>query len=370
MKTILYICLLILQITNVFAQEKGYVNDKDGYTNLRQNKSSSSPVIGILLEGKSFQYYPSTYSDWYRVNLKQKNAYVHKSKIKSYALIKAEINHFYSDFYNSDPNDAEHTASNNGKLFDLTLLYPLAAIDAYCEQREKIKNFLIKEYESPIHDMIDLELIYYRLTQIESTCSKDIHQAIKTAAKKIDENLGDQHTYLKTTTENNGTYNSYFISELDGKSITYYLNHNNIITEAKMYYSGEICASDDSITFKILDQLSASNKDEQPFYLYVFNSILNASDGALAEVMGGYCIDFMKTHPCEFSRLIDDPLYKKDFDSWINYMGLEYFYEENPIDVVTKDFETIKTKLDCKYEVNQLEIIERKIITCIDLIDF
>jgi hypothetical protein len=99
---------------------------------------------------------------------------------------KSEMARFFFEYYSDDRKNAELTAVNNEKLFSLTLNYPLAAMTAFCEQEKKVQEFLISEFETPIHDQIDLQLIYSRLDGIQIPCS-DAHRitdVLKTAIEK------------------------------------------------------------------------------------------------------------------------------------------------------------------------------------------
>src|SRR4030095_4160329 len=74
----------------------------------------------------------------------------------------------------------------------------------------------------------------------------------------------------------------------------------------KNYYLGNIKASDDSLTFRLLD-IVTDKFEQNPLYFYVFNKIFFKADGALAEIMGLYC----------FKMLLNNPKYT------INYFTLE-----------------------------------------------
>ncbi len=60
-----------------------YIEDKDGFTNLRKEKSSSSEVLQKIKSGEQVEVLDNT-GDWWQVKTKEgKTGYVHKSRIKS-----------------------------------------------------------------------------------------------------------------------------------------------------------------------------------------------------------------------------------------------------------------------------------------------
>jgi hypothetical protein len=111
---------------------------------------------------------------------------INRIQINTFEEQKSEMIEFFLGFYNSDRNNAEMAAVHNEKLFSSTRSYPLAAMTAFCEQEKEVQDFLISEYLAPIHDQVDLQLIYSLLSDIKSPCS-DAHRitdALKTAMEK------------------------------------------------------------------------------------------------------------------------------------------------------------------------------------------
>ncbi|WKV11823.1 SH3 domain-containing protein [Marivirga harenae] len=69
------------------AQEVGYINDPDGYTNIREGQSSDTEIIARFVTGERFLYYPAANSSWWKVvkkisRNKTVEGYVHKSRIQ------------------------------------------------------------------------------------------------------------------------------------------------------------------------------------------------------------------------------------------------------------------------------------------------
>ena len=169
-----------------YAQEKGYINDPDGYTNIRKQPSVESEIIGKLIEGEMFTYHPSN-SNWWKVEFKGVKGFVHSSRIESVIEVKKRINQYFVDYFESDRNNVELSEGNNEKLFLLSEKYPYSLLTSFCELNNEIQVFLLSEYESPIHDLIDLQLIFTRLKNTKVDCSgkQRILDALKLAGQKI-----------------------------------------------------------------------------------------------------------------------------------------------------------------------------------------
>ncbi len=60
----------------------GFINDPDGYTNVRKEMKSNSIIIAKVLEGVPFKYWVNENSNWYKVVLiSGTKGYIHKSRI-------------------------------------------------------------------------------------------------------------------------------------------------------------------------------------------------------------------------------------------------------------------------------------------------
>jgi hypothetical protein len=364
----LTILFCLIGLIPIKSQEIGYINDSDGYANLRLEPSSESDIIGIIITGQEFKYYPDKNLDWWKVDFKFRTGFMHKSRIKDFHIATAEIGQFFQDFYSSDRNNVELGEGNNEKLFLLTQNYPLATLTVFCEQRKEIQVFLISEYESPIHDLIDLQLIYSQLISINSTCSETykITDALKIAAKSIGLKLNDTKSFIDIIPDFNqpnkykGTSNRWFTSSINGKSITFYLNHPQIDNYAKMFYQGQFRMMDDGLTFSILDSVLTNNPVTRPFYIYIFNSALRIADGALAESIGTECKQFMDKYPCEFISLRSNQKYSDNYNKWIDFEAFEYYFEENAIESITKKYDSLKGK--CNVADSEFDYIKNRLI--------
>ena len=380
MKTLLpAIIVSILFITQIFAQEMGYINDSDGYSNLRSEPSGKSNIIGIITKGQEFYYYPDNSADWWRVEFLFQKGYMHKSRITNFKKVQSKVDQFYQEFYTTDRNNAEMGEVNNENLFLWFQDYPLACIKAFCSQKQEIQDFLLSELESPIHDMIDLQLIYSRLLSIDTTCAEQ-HKILKTIeidARNINIELKKQKIYTKSIPDFNKPNkeflitNQWFTSEINGKSILFYLEHPDIDTYSKMFYQGQFDVSDDSLTFAMLDSVLTKNTETRDFYLYIFNCVLRITDGALSEMMGKYCRAYLKNYPCDFIALKSSPIYKDNYNAWIDFAGYEYYYAMDPIKEINKNIDELKTivRENCKNQTDELENIRKKLIEFINEIN-
>ena len=368
----LVILLFSIGFAPTKAQQLGYINDNDGYTNLRLEPSGESDIIGIVTTGQEFKYYPDKNSDWWKIDFKFRTGYMHKSRIKDFEKVKSEISKYFQDYYSADRNNVELSEGYNEKLFIVTKDYPLATVTAFCELRKEVQVFLISIYESPLHDLIDLQLIYSRLISSKYTCSETykITDALKIAAGK----LGQELKNLKTFSDNIPDYNkpkkhptlinSWFVKELNGKPITFYLNHPQIDTYAKMFYQGQFALCDDTLTFAFLDSVLTTNQETQPFYLHVFNYAVKVADGALAEVMGSYCKPYFEKNTCRFIDLKTNKLYSDYYQKWIDFTAFEYYFEEKPYEAIDNAIKTIRPSVTiyCTDKEPELENIRLKLI--------
>jgi len=366
----------ILQLTVLFcliclipvkSQELGYINDSDGYTNLRLKPTGKSDVIGIITTGQEFKYYPNKNSDWWQVDFNFRTGFMHKSKIKDFNKVKSMISDFLQEYYSADRNNAEMSEVNNENLFLLTQDYPLATSKAFYEQGKETQTFLISNYEAPVNDLIDLQLIYSRLISIKSPLAETykIAEALKVAANKMNEELKDIKVFDYNIHDCNipdkyhTSTNKRFTSRFGGKSIIYFLNHPKIDTYAKMYYEGQFSIFDNDQSFAMLDSLLTLNNETKAFYLYIFDSVLRLSDGALSEHIGNVCRVYLEKYPCEFIDLKNNKLYADNYIKWIDHAAFEYYYEQKPIEAINKNIDLIKTKVksDCPNKLRELERI-------------
>lgn len=153
--------------------------------------------------------------------------------------------------------------------------------------------------------------------------------------------------------------NKLFVDSLNNKPIDYYLNHPGIDTHAKLFYEGKFAVSDDTLTFAFLDSVLTNNPESREFYLYILNSVLKISDGALSEYIGLVCRKYLEKFPCEFISLKHNKLYSDNYQNWLDFIAHEYYFEHDPVDSVNRDIALIKKNLPkgCVEQSSELEYI-------------
>ncbi len=158
--------------------------------------------------------------------------------------------------------------------------------------------------------------------------------------------------------------NKWFVDSLNNKPINYYLNHPEIDKYSKLFYKGKFAVSDDNLTFSILDSVLTPNQETKAFYLFVFNSILRITDGALSEYIGLDCRAYLEKYPCDFIKLKNNKLYSDNYQKWIDFSAFEYYFEQEPIRTINEKMEIIKpiVEVNCKNHNTELENIRLKLI--------
>ncbi|MDR2408621.1 MAG: SH3 domain-containing protein [Bacteroidales bacterium] len=63
-------------------RKTGFINDNDGYVNLRTEPNTKSPIIGIIFNEVKIFYWENANSNWWKVEINRIEGYVHKSRIK------------------------------------------------------------------------------------------------------------------------------------------------------------------------------------------------------------------------------------------------------------------------------------------------
>lgn len=161
--------------------------------------------------------------------------------------------------------------------------------------------------------------------------------------------------------------NKWFVDSINKKPLDFYLNHPKIDKYSKLYYQGKFAASDDDFTFAFLDSVLTNNQETKDFYLFVFNSVLSISDGALAEYISHDCRLYFEKSPCEFLGFKNDKLYSANYEEWINQVAFDYYGEDSMINI-NKQFATLKTKVQhkCPKYLTELENNRLKIIKIIN----
>jgi len=120
-----------------------------------------------------------------------------------------------------------------------------------------------------------------------------------------------------------GLTNKKRINFLEGKSISFYLNHPRIDYSAKAFYKGELVLSNDFKNCSFIDSVLTSNDETRPFYLYLYNTIINLSTNAFDKKLGQNCLLYIEKNPCTFFELLNNSDIEINIVKWTNLVGIE-----------------------------------------------
>lgn len=90
MKKIAALCFSLCLLASICFGEVGLINDPDGYTNVREDASLKSKIVGKIYKDQVFQYFPSEDAKWYCVAVDGNGGYIHSSKVVSIAILPSE----------------------------------------------------------------------------------------------------------------------------------------------------------------------------------------------------------------------------------------------------------------------------------------
>ena len=98
--------------------------------------------------------------------------------------------------------------------------------------------------------------------------------------------------------------------------ISKYLDSKHISQVAKDYYNGKFAATADSRTLSILDSVSTTNHTTRPFYLLLMSRMMKTANGALAEIIGTRCKEFVEQHPNQTVSFLYNERGRKFLENW------------------------------------------------------
>jgi hypothetical protein len=96
-------------------------------------------------------------------------------------------------------------------------------------------------------------------------------------------------------------YYSASLDTLRSRGHYYYLADIKLRTIGQLILSDSIAPSDNYITFSCMDSITSRNKQTRDYFFPVFIKIVEKSDGALAEVVGSYILNYTKSYPKELA---------------------------------------------------------------------
>jgi hypothetical protein len=131
-----------------------------------------------------------------------------------------------------------------------------------------------------------------------------------------------------------GRVNTKRIDNINGRPTSYYLNNPKISFYAKAFYNGQFCMYDNDEFFSLMDSALTSNNDTRPFYFYLFNRIVELSDGAVSEVAAEYCKNYIEKYPCEFLNYYNTKEFAIPLDTWTMFVGFMFDNAKNCNDLL------------------------------------
>jgi uncharacterized protein YgiM (DUF1202 family) len=344
---------------SLISQELGYINDADGYTFIRSTPSSQSEILGIVITGQKFQYTLEKKSVWWPVTFMAKKGYMHSSRIQSSKSIEAKI------LKSVD-------SQNVNQLLTWAHDYPEAFVSVLCSLCDEKQLDITSIFKQCNHTTSYLSTIFSKIKKASWTCPKsseiltalqynaDEKGGLKLSPNAEPINIPKYHQPLSDETMDKHL----FVTSIEGKPIQYYLQHADINPYAVMMFQGQYYPTDDSITFTILDSTLLSQEDTRPFYKHLLNFIVSKADGALAEAMGGFCIEYAQKYPCDFITFKNHPTYSRYYEEWLDFISFEYYFSEDPIADIKKNFTSIQSSINknCPDVSSRVSEIEKTVI--------
>lgn len=111
------------------------------------------------------------------------------------------------------------------------------------------------------------------------------------------------------------------INELNGKPISFYLNNSQIDKKSKKFYEGELKIIRDSIPPYFMDSLLTKNSETRPFYFFIFNQLVDMSNGKMVTVISSKCTEYVQMYPCEFFNSFNQSDVNINVVKWTTYIG-------------------------------------------------
>jgi len=109
---------------------------------------------------------------------------------------------------------------------------------------------------------------------------------------------------------------------LNGEPISFYLLSSKIDANSKRFYEGEIDFKNPKVFYGILDSLTVCKPEFRPFYFFVFNRIVDLSDGTLDEAIAAKCKEYIEKYSCDFFNSFNQPELDINVVRWTTLVGL------------------------------------------------
>ena len=111
------------------------------------------------------------------------------------------------------------------------------------------------------------------------------------------------------------------------------------------YYFGQITATDDDLTERLLDVLTTKqeNNGVRALHFFLFNKILMSADGALAEMLGEYAIKMVSEEPQYILPYLSRS--KSLEECYVSSIGFELYLDQRNPSVENLSMETLKSSI-------------------------
>ncbi|MFH0959516.1 MAG: SH3 domain-containing protein [Pseudomonadota bacterium] len=136
---LLVIMLAFFTVTAVLA-ETGFIKDPDGYTNIREGKSTASRIVGRMLDKDVLEYFPEKKEKWIPVHRKKIFGFVHASRVVPFSSL-----------------DEDERRRIILKIFTDELT--LAKLDSYSDHHEDFFDVILQDAAKLIGPNKDEELL-------------------------------------------------------------------------------------------------------------------------------------------------------------------------------------------------------------------
>jgi hypothetical protein len=117
-------------------------------------------------------------------------------------------------------------------------------------------------------------------------------------------------------------------ARIAGKPISFYLDHNGITNDAKLYYQGKLTPGHDTRTYALLDSALTHNTETRPFYFFVLNQIMKPTDDPLTENIAPICTRYFSQYSCEFVAWQKDAVFEVNARQWATFIAFDLYTPE------------------------------------------
>jgi hypothetical protein len=153
--------------------------------------------------------------------------------------------------------------------------------------------------------------------QRSSDSSKTVHQVL------TDDSTKKESKRIWTDRLNGQQYP--LPDSINGKPVSFYINHPKVALIAKALYKGQFRPGDNDSTTELLSYITTEDSTIRPFYRWCLDFTISISDGALGEYPGSPALDYAMKYPKEFFDYMDKDVSGQRYKKWteiIVYSGL------------------------------------------------